>query len=76
EPSASTNSATWARFAWCCIAKERNYSAPFIHVNTFLQCIEPARPAGERNASASFATRPGVRMAANNIDMPKSAWSY
>ncbi|WP_332403255.1 lysozyme inhibitor LprI family protein, partial [Burkholderia ubonensis] len=34
EPSASTNSATWARFAWCCIAKECDYSGSVGAVNT------------------------------------------
>ena len=33
EPSASTNSATWARFA-CCDAKDRNYSWSRVAVNT------------------------------------------
>ena len=39
EPSASTNSATWARFAvaCCCIAKDRNYRAAAERVNRFFK---------------------------------------
>ncbi|MCA8067091.1 hypothetical protein, partial [Burkholderia sp. AU38729] len=61
EPSASTNSATWARFACCCIAKERNYSVSEEAVNTIsskaMKSVHVERSATHWPAPASPAAK-------------------
>ena len=61
EPSASTNSATWARFA-CCDAKDRNYSVPERLVNRFCTVVEGARKGRMPDLSCSSIAAGAIQM--------------